>query len=89
MRVHDLKIWRRWFMDAVTGAKSFEVRRNDRDFHVGDILRLWEYDEVEWRMTGRTTTVEVVYMTNLTDIGMTGYVAMGTKRVNDIWGGRP
>ena len=41
---HELKILPKWFEDVASGKKNFELRKNDRDFHVGDklILREWE-----------------------------------------------
>lgn len=60
MRVHDLKIGPRWFADVLAGSKGFEVRRDDRDFHVGDRLRLREY--ADWEYTGREVTVPVDYI---------------------------
>ena len=60
MRVHDLKISPRWFADVHAGSKGFEVRRDDRDFHVGDRLRLREYADGEY--TGRGMTVSVDYI---------------------------
>ena len=41
---HRLKTWPVFFADTEVGAKRFEIRKNDRDFHVGDFLRLEEYD---------------------------------------------
>ena len=43
-QVHDLKTWPRHFQAIWDGRKSFEMRRNDRGYKVGDtlILREWE-----------------------------------------------
>lgn len=43
MKVHELKTWPRWFKRLWSGEKRFEVRKNDRRFHVGDTLFLREY----------------------------------------------
>ena len=34
--IHQLKIEPDYFKKIVEGVKTFEVRKNDRDFHVGD-----------------------------------------------------
>lgn len=42
--VHQLKILPKWFTDVATNKKNFEIRYNDRNFKVGDILVLKEYE---------------------------------------------
>lgn len=39
-----LKTIQPFFNDVAFGSKRFEVRKNDRDFKVGDFLVLQEYD---------------------------------------------
>jgi ASC-1-like (ASCH) protein len=38
--IHDLKIEDIYFDDILVGRKRFEVRLNDRDYSLGDVLRL-------------------------------------------------
>lgn len=40
MQTHDLKIQKQFYDRIREGSKSFEVRRHDRDFQVGDELIL-------------------------------------------------
>lgn len=42
MAVHELKTDSDVFQAVVKGDKTFEIRRNDRDFQVGDLLVLHE-----------------------------------------------
>lgn len=42
--IHDLKIAPEWFKAVQAGVKTFEVRRDDRDFKPNDILILREFD---------------------------------------------
>lgn len=42
MAVHELKIKSEWFERVLSGEKSAEVRKHDRDFQVGDLLHLFE-----------------------------------------------
>lgn len=44
MRIHELKITEPYFSDVAFGSKNFEIRKNDRDFKVGDILILRKWD---------------------------------------------
>lgn len=40
--IHQLKIESQYFKQIILGEKTFEVRKNDRDFHAGDYLGLNE-----------------------------------------------
>ncbi|WP_270745219.1 DUF3850 domain-containing protein [Lactococcus petauri] len=40
MKTHELKLDVKYFDDVKNGTKNFEIRKNDRDFKVGDILIL-------------------------------------------------
>ena len=61
MITHQLKTWRAYFEAVERGEKTFEVRRNDRDFAVGDKLELREYDPTRCSYTGRWLTCTVTY----------------------------
>lgn len=41
--VHELKTWPEYFQAIKSGKKTFEVRKNDRSFKVGDVLLLKEW----------------------------------------------
>lgn len=62
IRFHCLKTWPEFFEAIRNGSKTFEVRRNDRDFKVGDILRLQEYHPESGFYTGREWVVFVTYV---------------------------
>jgi uncharacterized protein DUF3850 len=40
----DVKVVAPYFDALLDGSKTFEVRRNDRAYQRGDVLRLWEFD---------------------------------------------
>jgi hypothetical protein len=40
---HELKIWPEYFAQVRNGRMKFQLRRNDRDFKVGDQLLLKEW----------------------------------------------
>lgn len=40
MKTHELKLDVKYFDEVKDGNKNFEIRKNDRDFKVGDILEL-------------------------------------------------
>lgn len=80
--VHQIKLGKTFFNDAAAGIKPFTLRKNDRDYKVGDILEKQEYDEGEY--TGRTLRQEVIYKledyTGLVD----GYCILGVKNLEVI-----
>ena len=49
-RVHILKCWPESFRAVVAGTKTYEVRKDDRGYMVGDYLRLDEYEphQIPW-----------------------------------------
>lgn len=59
-KVHTIKLAKMYYEDVKSGKKSFELRKNDRGYKQGDILRMLEYAEGEW--TGREMVVEVTYL---------------------------
>jgi hypothetical protein len=59
---HDLKILPEYLGDVVSQRKRFEIRRNDREFHEGDLLRLLEWDN--GRFTGKSVSRQVDYITD-------------------------
>lgn len=39
MKLHELKIKHKYLVDIAKGVKTFELRKNDRDYQVGDLIR--------------------------------------------------
>lgn len=77
MTHHSLKCHPAYFAQLWNGEKNFELRKNDRDFKVGDIVTLKEWDpekdpgeafrespqfEYDQRYTGRELTKRVSYV---------------------------
>ena len=38
MKLHELKILAEYYTEVLTGKKTFELRKNDRDYQVGDLI---------------------------------------------------
>lgn len=64
---HELKSWPEYFRAIVTGDRRHELRKNDRDYKVGDIILLREYDPKNRWFTGSKLQVEVTSITS-TDV---------------------
>jgi ASC-1-like (ASCH) protein len=74
--VHNLKTLPKYFIEVKLGKKPFEVRRNDRNFKVGDTLILQENDP-ETGYTGRQLTCIVTYILDELEYVREGYVVLG------------
>jgi hypothetical protein len=75
---HYLKTVNPFFVDVYNGKKTFEVRFNDRNYRLGDILHLQEFVPPE-TYTGREIRTEVVYLLNDEKYCKDGYVVMGIE----------
>jgi hypothetical protein len=71
--LHELKTLPSFYEPILHGLKRFEIRKNDRNFEVGDFLLLKEWDGDEY--TGRELTFRVSYLTDFQQ--KSGYVVMG------------
>ncbi len=77
MKTHLLKTVQPYFDDVALGIKIFELRIDDRDFQVGDILNLQEF--VKGRITGRIVSVEVTYKLDKHPGLKEGYCVLGIE----------
>jgi len=79
---HELKILPEFYARVCTGEKAFEIRKNDRDYQVGDILVLKEWRPgdgfIDYSVALRC---EVTYLTAFEQ--KDGYVVMGIKLLQD------
>ena len=57
---HNLKIFPQYFEAIKCGEKTFEVRKKDRNYQVGDYLILKEWDGMT--CSGREITAKVTYI---------------------------
>ena len=59
-RRHEIKIKPKYYAAVIAGMKTFELRENDRDYQVGDEVKLMEWDEDGF--TGRYYTITITYV---------------------------
>lgn len=81
MKVHELKTVQPYFNEVYTGRKTFEIRKNDRDYKENDVLILREYypqneKESSYR---RTIVAKVTYLLSETEFNKEGYVVMAIR----------
>lgn len=79
--IHELKIHFDFADQVRTGSKLFELRINDRDYRVGDLIRFTVLDYytvhmIEFEKTFYVITSVIEYRAALKD----GYVALGIRK---------
>ncbi len=79
--IHELKTWPTYFQATLDGVKTFELRKDDRGFAVGDILHLREYNMETHSYTGREFWVRVRYIAQHGEWLTPGYVCMSIEPI--------
>ena len=72
---HELKILPEYFEAVTSGRIRFEIRKNDRNFQIGDQLILKEWNKEGF--TGRSYQSEITYITDY--MQKNGYVVLGIR----------
>lgn len=81
--LYELKIDLKYYTALSDGKKTFEIRYNDRDYKVGDIIRLCVYDRIKqvYLTDYDSLLYEITYV--LDDYGLLpNYVCLGMKKLN-------
>lgn len=78
--IHELKIQSEYFLAVINKTKTFEIRKNDRDFKVGDKIILREIDS-RGRYTGRSAFRNIAYITDYAQ--QENYVVMAITELGD------
>lgn len=90
--IHELKTWPEYFEKLVSGEKNFELRRNDRDYMIGDVLVLREWKPMGFNTvapnertgdyTGREVRRKISYVLSNVPVGfglMNDYCILGLE----------
>lgn len=84
MKLHELKIKRKYFDAILEGKKTFELRKNDRDYQVGDLI--WfivvsDYGSHDGLKHGETYQITYI-LNNVPEYGLDkDYCILGIKRL--------
>lgn len=73
---HKIKVLPKYFKDLLNQTKTFEVRKNDRDYKVNDILILKEWDKKRG-YTGESTRRKISYALDNSDYCKEGFIILG------------
>ncbi|VEU82754.1 DUF3850 domain-containing protein [Acholeplasma hippikon] len=78
--VHDLKIFKRFYIDVHLGKKKCEIRKNDRGYREGDLIQFTiinnDYEIIEQAVTKYIITHVLNFEQGLND----GYVALSIEK---------
>lgn len=78
---HALKTIQPYFNEVLSGEKTFEVRKADRPFNVGDILKLQEYNS-DYGYTGAEHYLKISYILPGGQFGIDeNYCVLGIKEI--------
>jgi hypothetical protein len=76
--IHELKILPEFYEDVMSGFKTFEVRKADRDFRIGDLIKLNEWEPYEKKYTGSSMVYTIGYILGGGSYGIeSGYCVIG------------
>lgn len=81
---HALKTWPEYFKAIESGEKTFELRKDDRPFKVGDTILLQEYSPESESYTGKEQSMTIGYiLRDAVKFGLkSGFVIIGLKEMN-------
>ena len=86
--IHELKILPEYFKAVAGGVKTFELRKNDRNYKVGDTLLLREWNPIETNIitnlsfTGNKVRAKITYILNGGSYGLDkDYCILGIKKL--------
>lgn len=77
-RIHYLKTYIEFFQATKRRDLNFEFRKNDRDYSVGDILVLMEYDPAIGFTMSEDIRLKVTYILDKQPYVPRGYICMST-----------
>ncbi len=83
--LHELKILPRYFNAVIRGYKTFEVRKNDRNFRKGDFIILREWNGIDY--TGHEFAGRITYVLKDKKYVKEGYVIFsfeGSRFLRDV-----
>ena len=84
MKIHKLKLNAKYYEDSERGIKTFEIRKNDRVYKIGDVLELREYIEDIRGLGCYTGNVHWKIITYILDDDLylaPGYVCLGLSPI--------
>lgn len=83
MKIHTLKIFRCYLKDIERGKKTWEIRKNDRDFKEGDIIHFVGQDSEEFFEYPDNLFRITYILQNINEYGLQeGYCIFSIEKLN-------
>lgn len=84
MKLHELKIKPEYYDEVFWGHKTFEIRKDDRDYKVGDLINFKvETKEGEYATTEKVYAITYI-LRNCPQYGlMDGYCILGIRKLEE------
>lgn len=79
--LHKLKLKKKYYKISEQGLKNFEVRKNDRNYKIDDLLLLCEIND-ELKFTGNSHLKQICYILDDSDFVKEGYVILGVEIIH-------
>ena len=79
--IHHIKTIEPFYTDVKKGIKTFELRKNDRDYFEKDLVELMQF--IDGKLTGQSIYVEIIYMLEDFPGIEKGYCILGVKRLSE------
>ena len=83
--IHQLKTIWNYYDSIVDGSKTFEVRKNDREFSVGDWVGLNALDVVTRKETQECLIARITYILDDENFCKDGFVVLGLADVQILY----
>lgn len=78
MKTHILKIEARWLDRLITGQKTCEIRKNDRDFQVGDKI---DFEPIGTDVCFAPQHHQITHVLHSVEGLQDGYVVLSIKKI--------
>lgn len=82
MKLHEIKLMSEYAKAKASGLKPFEIRKNDRDYKVGDLVRYIVPDDKDLNRRFAKVLYQILYITDYEQ--KDGYVVFSDRYVSTL-----
>ena len=82
MKLHEIKLLKQYAKPKQYGLKPFEIRKNDRGYQVGDLIRYSVPDDENLNKIFNRTIYQIMYITDYEQ--KEGYIVFSDRYLTTI-----